>query len=183
MTMTLVLVTVGVGLGLWQTPAPAKPCSAPEYRQFDFWAGEWEVRRPDGQLAGHNRIEIVEGGCGLQENWTSAGANVNTGRSLNAYVPGDGKWHQIWLGSDGLLMHLSGTFSGDTLTLTGTSPARDGQTQHHRLAFTRRADGSVRQFWEMSGDGKTWKTAFEGIYTRVGGRGNPPAGFCVNVSC
>jgi len=28
------------------------PCTAPPYRQFEFWVGEWEVRRPDGALAG-----------------------------------------------------------------------------------------------------------------------------------
>jgi hypothetical protein len=37
------------------TPA-ARPCSAPAYRQFDFWLGDWKVRRPDGKIAGANRI-------------------------------------------------------------------------------------------------------------------------------
>ena len=35
-------------------------CSGAEYRQFDFWIGEFEVRTPDGQLAGHNVIEPIK---------------------------------------------------------------------------------------------------------------------------
>ena len=34
----------------------APPCKArPEYRQFDFWVGEWDVQNPQGQTAGTNR--------------------------------------------------------------------------------------------------------------------------------
>jgi hypothetical protein len=28
------------------------PCSDPAYYQFDFWLGEWEVRKPDGTASG-----------------------------------------------------------------------------------------------------------------------------------
>jgi hypothetical protein len=148
-----------------QQPAPP-PCASPEHHQFDFWIGDWDVKLPNGQPAGRNRVESIEGGCGLQENWTSAGPTPNTGRSINAYSSGDHKWHQIWLGSGGLLMHLTGSLQGDTLTFSGTTTSRAGQTLQNRLAFTRRADGTVRQFWQTSPDGATWQTAFDGIYTR-----------------
>ena len=29
-----------------------RPCSSPEYRQFDFWLGEWEAFSTNGQKAG-----------------------------------------------------------------------------------------------------------------------------------
>jgi hypothetical protein len=33
-------------LGAQETAPPSpNPCSGPEHRQFDFWLGEWEVRR------------------------------------------------------------------------------------------------------------------------------------------
>jgi len=32
---------------------PPRDCSGPEYRQFDFWIGKFEVRTPDGEIAGH----------------------------------------------------------------------------------------------------------------------------------
>ena len=159
MILTLLLALIGI------QPAP-RPCATPDHRQFDFWIGDWDVKLPNGQVAGRNRIEMVESGCGLQENWTSAGATPTTGRSINAYDTTDRKWHQIWLGSGGLLMHLSGTFRGDTLTMEGVTTSAGGQRVQNRLAFTKRADGSVRQFWQTSPDGTTWQTAFEGIYTR-----------------
>jgi hypothetical protein len=52
-------------------PAEATmPCSDPAYRQFDFWLGEWEVRKPDGTLAGTNRISKEYGGCVLHERYS-----------------------------------------------------------------------------------------------------------------
>jgi hypothetical protein len=164
--LALLFVTLFVQQSPASQPSTPSPCSSPEHRQFDFWIGEWDVALPDGQVAGRNRIESVEGGCGLQENWTAAGPQASTGRSINAYSSGDRKWHQIWLGSGGLLMHLSGTFTGDTLLLEGNTTGRTGQTIQHRLSFTRRGDGTIRQFWQTSSDGTSWQTAFEGIYTR-----------------
>src|SRR5689334_20132368 len=58
-----------------QAPS-ARPCGAAEYRQFDFWIGEWDVFDRDGSKAGHNRVESIEGGCGVQENWTSIGGGT-----------------------------------------------------------------------------------------------------------
>jgi hypothetical protein len=160
MVLTLILALIAL-------QQPPRPCSTPDYRQFDFWVGDWDVKLANGQIAGRNRIEMIEGGCGLQENWTGGGPTPNTGRSINAYSSGDKKWHQIWLGSGGLLMHLSGTFQGDTLTMEGVTTTAAGQSVLNRLAFTKRPDGSVRQFWQTSQDGgKVWQTAFEGIYTR-----------------
>jgi len=44
-----------------------------------------------------------------------------------------------------------------------------GVTQAMRGLWTLLEDGRVRQFFELSGDGgKTWTTAFEGFYTRIG---------------
>ena len=152
-----------------QTPAAtAQPpsCSAREYRQFDFWIGDWDVVAPDGTRAGHNRVERIEGGCGLQENWTGEGGG--TGRSINTYSPADKQWHQYWLGSGGGILNLAGTFEGDTLTLRGVSAVAAGGTVENRLQFTRNADGSVRQFWQQSRDGgKTWSVAFDGKYIRA----------------
>lgn len=34
----------------------SKGCTATEYREFDFWLGEWEVYAASGTLAGGNSI-------------------------------------------------------------------------------------------------------------------------------
>jgi hypothetical protein len=161
---------ISLALAAWlrsqSTPTPRSPCSAPEYRQFDFWIGDWEVHNPKGQLAGTNHIESIEDGCGLQETWTSANGGV-TGRSLNAYRPGTRRWHQTWLGNDGLVLLLEGRFIGDRMVLEGTSPAAAGKGNIlNRITWSRVGREQVRQFWEQSSDaGKTWTVAFDGTYS------------------
>jgi hypothetical protein len=146
------------------TPAPPTPCGAEQFRQFDFWAGEWDVTGPAGARAGSNSIQIVENGCGLYESWTSA--NGVTGRSLNFYDPLTKQWHQSWIGG-GTSLQLAGGLEGRAMVLRGESATRAGGRVLNRITWTPREDGSVRQHWEQSSDGgTTWTTAFDGYYTR-----------------
>ena len=56
-----------------QAPSVSPPsCAASEYRQFDFWIGEWVVHNPKGAQVGTSRIEQIENGCGILEQWTNA---------------------------------------------------------------------------------------------------------------
>jgi hypothetical protein len=151
-------------LTLFLAQAPARPpCSSPEYRQFDFWVGEWVVHNPKGQQVGTNRIEKIENGCGLQENWTAS--NGNTGRSINAYHPVRGKWVQAWVGGGGTLL-LEGGYDGEKMLLSGASIGASGGTMRDRITWSPVAGGKVRQVWEQSADeGKTWTVAFDGTYS------------------
>ena len=149
---------------LAQAPA-APPCSAPEYRQFDFWIGDWVVHNPNRQQVGTNRIEKIAGGCALQENWTSArGTN---GRSINAYHALRRTWVQHWVDDSGSILLLEGRYEGDKMILRGSSPAPSGNgTVKDRITWSRLPDGRVRQLWEQSSDdGKTWTVAFDGVYS------------------
>jgi hypothetical protein len=69
--------------------ASTPPCSSPEFRQFDFWLGEWEVHNAAGELQGHNLIDKVQRGCALSEQWRSV--RGGSGQSLNWYDPGSGQ--------------------------------------------------------------------------------------------
>ena len=144
--------------------APPPPCSAPEYRQFDFWVGDWDVWTPTGNLAGTNRIEKILGGCVLQENWK--GARGLTGYSYNTYDPGDRKWHQTWVDDQGTLLLLSGEFKDGKMILVGETAARGtAKAALQRITWTPLPDGTVRQYWESSEDGgKSWTVAFDGSY-------------------
>jgi len=132
-------------------------CDDAVHHQFDFWIGDWDVTTADGKAAGHNRIVSIAGGCGVEEQWTGAGGG--TGRSLNTYDPGDRRWHQFWVGGDGTILRLAGSFANDAMTLEGGG---------NRIRFTRNADGTIRQTWDTSTDGgKNWKTIFDGKYVRT----------------
>ena len=88
------LATCGMPPAIAQSAPNTKPpaCTAAEYRQFDFWQGDWDVRDASGKNVGRNRIVAVQGGCALQENWTGAGGV--SGTSLNLYDNDRKRWHQ-----------------------------------------------------------------------------------------
>ena len=149
-----------------ESAAPAA-CEAPEYRQFDFWIGEWDVSSND-QPAGTNSIRPVHGGCALLENWQGVGAGGISGSSFNLYDRATGRWHQSWVDASGNLLLLDGGLEGGEMVMSGERPAQDGQgTTLHRIRWTPNPDGSVRQLWEASQDaGANWSVLFDGLYRK-----------------
>ena len=140
-----------------------KACSAPEYRQFDFWIGDWDVYSAKDQLVGHNKIFPILDGCALSENWT----NVKgiPGVSYNFYDSAKGQWHQTWISQTGGALYLNGHFVDGKMVLSGETKGKDGKVTIQRITWTPLADGSVKQHWQVSkDDGKTWTDAFVGFY-------------------
>ncbi len=155
-------------LAVQQAAAPARPCTAPLHRQFDFWVGTWDVIGATGQFAGTNRIEFVDGGCALFESWSS-GAGGYTGRSLNS-VGGDGRWRQTWVDSRGLRLELVGELVDGNMVLEGETPpsVAGGPATKNRITWGPQSEGRVRQHWEASADGgKTYTSTFDGMYHPV----------------
>ena len=142
-------------------PAPPPPaCQTAEYRQFDFWLGEWEVFLPGGKKAGDSRIESIAAGCALLENWSGNGGF--SGKSLNSYDSEDKRWHQSWVDSSGSRLELVGSYADKRMVLS-SAPGSTVQ----RIAWSVNDDGSVRQLWESSVDGgKAWAVKFDGKYVR-----------------
>jgi hypothetical protein len=155
--------------GLWRaTPMAAEStpgCESAESRQFDFWLGTWRVTEK-GELAGHNTIQKIDGGCALLESWT--GAEGGTGHSLNIHDARRKKWHQTWVDARGGLLVLEGAFRDGSMVLEGAPrPNKDGKQQVDRITWTPMPGGKVRQHWEVTTDGGAhWATAFDGLYTR-----------------
>jgi len=150
------------------SPAPAKPCDSPEYRQFDFWVGDWNVTS-DGQPAGTNSIHEIHNGCALQENWQGSGEGGISGTSFNMYDQSTGRWHQTWVDGSGTLLLLDGKLIDGVMVLSGQRPARDGSGMaRHRISWTPNPDGTVRQLWEASKDeGASWTVLFDGLYSKA----------------
>jgi hypothetical protein len=149
-----------------QAPTSATvPCATPEFHQFDFWIGEWEVTTLDGKLAGWNVIQRDLGGCVLTESWT--GARGGRGRSLNIYTVSDGHWHQEWVDSRGQLLQLTGGLQDGDMVLSGETVDAKGAKLVNRITWHRVDDDHVRQHWQQSSDGgATWTDAFLGLYAR-----------------
>jgi hypothetical protein len=136
----------------------------PALRQFDFWLGEWEVRRMDGALAGHNRIERTCDGRVLHERYrTDHGFR---GESLNIYDATRKLWHQSWVDSTGTLLLLEGGLVDGNMVLSGQLVDDEGSAVPQRITWTPNADGSVRQLWESADASGAWSVVFDGRYTR-----------------
>lgn len=147
------------------TPVVAQPparCEAPEFRQFDFWIGEWTVRNADGALLGHNTITRIANGCGLLEDWT--GAQGGVGMSINAF---DGtQWTQRWVGAGVVLWIVGGLDEDGAMVMTATEPRATARGEViDRITWTPLDDGRVLQAWDISTDGGTeWTRTFAGYY-------------------
>jgi hypothetical protein len=144
----------------------AKPCGAPEYRQLDFWVGEWKVSQAgDNSPVGSSKIEIVMDQCGIKESFDApqAGAADYVGTSYSSYDRKDGKWHQMYIDNSGSVgLYTGGPDGGD---MTFACPAKAGATQ--KMIYRRQADGSVRQIGTLSTDGgKTWQSGYDYVYRR-----------------
>jgi hypothetical protein len=147
-----------------ETDAPAKPCSSPPHRQFDFWLGTWNVTQA-GKIAGQNKIESILNGCAVMESWKGAGGV--TGHSLNIYDATRDVWHQTWVDSSGSLLTLEGRFKNGAMVLEGVVVADKGVKSQQRITWTAPSADEVRQLWQSSTDGgKSWKTEFDGRYSR-----------------
>lgn len=141
------------------------PCKAkPEFRQFDFWIGEWDVKSPQGLPAGTSSVQLILGQCIIFENWTG-GAGTN-GKSFNIFDSNDNKWHQTWVDDKGTFTHYIGGFQDGKMVVVADRIV-GGKKTLAKMTFSKLPNGDVRQLGENSTDeGKTWTTAFDLIYSR-----------------
>ncbi|MEL7001591.1 MAG: tetratricopeptide repeat protein [Bacteroidota bacterium] len=150
-----------------QVERNAYPClSAKNYRHFDFWLGVWDVYVGQNKV-GTNSITMAQGGCAIHENYTTVGNYA--GQSINFYDPIDKKWHQHWVGSGGdVYNYLETKREEGMLQFESKFMNPQGQISLSKLTFTLNEDGTVRQLFESStDDGKTWTSAFDGLYKQV----------------
>jgi hypothetical protein len=144
------------------------PCEgAPGADDFDFWLGRWEVRQPNGTLLGHNTVTKGDGGCSVRENWQSA--TGGSGTSLNFYLPSREQWRQVWTGSGGTFIDMTGSLQDGDMVMEGTIEyAEPNRVVAIRGRWTVAPDGRVRQrIEEFNIAGGTWDLWFDGFYRRL----------------
>ena len=143
----------------------ANPCRArPEFRQFDFWIGEWAPQNAQGLTVGKSSIQLILGSCIIFENWDTP---ASSGKSFNLFDTRDGKWHQTWVDARGTMTHYVGGLQDGNMVLVAEGTL-NGKKSLARMTFSKLPDGNVRQHGEAStDDGKTWSTTFDFKYVRV----------------
>jgi hypothetical protein len=139
-------------------------CTAPEYRQFDFWIGDWdtfELNDP-AKLVARCRVDKILDGCALREVYDQS--DGLTGQSFTIYDAPREIWHQSWVTNRGQLLVLEGGIQGDRMVLTGADRSADGKPILLRGVWVR-VEGGVRETAETSSDaGKTWKPFFDIVF-------------------
>ncbi len=149
----------------------ARPCMHdPKFSEFDFWLGDWAVRRnttppPPGPGA-RNVITKIHDGCVVLESYTAPGY---TGQSFNIYDRTRKQWNQTWVDKTGGLHVYWGEVRDGNMYYEGEmpDPTNPGARVRTRLTFFRIEADTVRQFSESTRDsGKTWTVNYDLLYTR-----------------
>lgn len=90
------------------------PCEDTEYRQLDFWVGEWRAEwdNSDGTVGvGRNSVTKGEfGDCVIYERFSGAGLN---GVSVSTFVKRIGAWRQTWVDDQGGYFNLTGGINNE----------------------------------------------------------------------
>ena len=167
-----ILFAVALSAGVEESPAryvssaaPPQPvsCSAPEYRQFDFWVGNWDAFEIDGTApVARNRVDLILDGCVLREDYQ--GADGLNGQSFTIYDASRKVWHQSWVTNRGQLLIIEGKVEDGEMVLSGVDhPAGDGERQVRGI--WKPVTGRVRETAVISMDGgKTWKPWFDLVF-------------------
>lgn len=141
-------------------------CDNSQYREFDFWLGQWQVSSATNENVSHSKITLINNGCGLLEEYKTASGFQ--GKSLNIFDAQTQQWHQTWIDSSGSLLMLSGDLEDNSMVMTGKTHDKEGQVILNKITWTPFKNGDVRQHWQTSSNnGSTWKTIFDGLYHKA----------------
>jgi len=138
-------------------------CSDPEYRQFDFWLGDWDVFEAGKvTVVARTRVDHILDGCVLHEDYEST--NGLKGQSFSLYDASRGIWHQSWATNRGRLLTVEGRIEDGKMVLAGAERAADGAERLVRGTWEP-INGGVRETAVTSLDaGKTWEPWFDLVF-------------------
>lgn len=158
-------VLIGLLLFLGQQ-APAKEskpatCQAAEYRQFDFWLGDWDAYDAGDPtaVAARTRVDSILDGCVLWEQYEDP--TGQKGQSFSSYDAGRRVWHQTWVTNRGELLIIEGTMKDGEMLLSGSDHPEPGTTRLVRGSWKPVKDGVREVAFRSLDGGKTWKQWFD----------------------
>lgn len=177
-TILVLAVTLLVRIASAQTQ-PEHPCSSPEYSQFDFWVGEWELTWQDsaGKVErGMNSVMKDFNGCVIHERFASFFDGYR-GESFTVYNPKEKEWQQTWVDSKGNYMLFTGGLKNKVMDLRMEKTNAKGQKELFSMIWTNVTKDSLDWVWRKSlDDGKKWQTLWKIKYkSRMTGISTLPA--------
>jgi hypothetical protein len=142
--------------------AAAPSCTAPAYRQFDFWIGDWDVfdaGDPQTTVA-RVRVDSILDGCVLREDYQAT--DGKRGQSFSMYDASRKVWRQNWVTNRGQWLLIAGGLHGSEMALSGFDRTAGGEEELIRGVWKPVEGGIVRETAVTSTDGgKTWKPWFD----------------------
>lgn len=145
-------------------PPKSTSCAAPEYRQFDFWVGDWDTFDSDNPhtVIARNHVTRILDGCVLLEDYNQN--DGHHGQSFSLYDATRGIWHQSWVTNRGELLILEGKFHAGEIVLSGTDHTPDGKERQLRGTW-KKENGGVREIAVRSVDGgNIWQQWFDIVF-------------------
>jgi hypothetical protein len=148
---------------------PVAKCPAPEFRQFDFWLGDWDTFEVVGDTTksiARTHVDLIAAGCAVHELYEQTDGLI--GDSILSFDPVRKAWQQTWVTNGGSLMVLTGAFKDGAVTLEGEYHSGNGKKLLNRITWKPEGNG-VRESSVLSKDGgKTWEPNFDVLFKKHG---------------
>jgi len=147
--------------------ARAPSCASPEYHQFDFWLGDWDVVDLDtGASTAHVQVDRILDGCVLHERYEDTTGSA--GESFTTYDKGRKVWHQTWVTNRGRLLTIEGHAGREGIVMVGSYFREDGEEVRVRGTW-KPVRGGVQETAAISDDdGNSWKPWFDLLFRSRG---------------
>ena len=151
-----------------QQPPPNVCAENPEFDQWDFWLGDWNVysNNEEKTLLGTNSITKHYHECLIKENWVDA--QGNGGFSMNFYNPVKGHWRQVWVSNGYFIDYTGGLNEAGQMVLEGeVDQYAPGTTTRFKGIWTPEDNGDViQQFDTFNAETGEWTRVFEARYIK-----------------
>ena len=134
-------------------------CTEPEYRQFDFWVGDWDAFEMNGSTpVARVQVDRILDGCVLREDYQDM--TGHKGQSFSIYDASRRVWHHSWVTNRGQLLVIEGSLRNGEMVLSGEDHAKPTRTVVRGTWAP--LNGGVRETAVTSMDGgRTWKPWFD----------------------
>ncbi len=166
----------------WSQNQTQPACASPEFRQFDFWVGEWELSWPASETSGRkpgrgtNRIERALDDCVIVEHFVGTPSMDLRGMSVSTFNKRKGKWQQTWVDNSGGYLDFVGEFKDGQMILAREAVVSEARKFLQRMVWKNIQPDSLDWSWERSDDGgQTWKVLWPIHYQRLTGALEAPA--------